>query len=41
MRWVLIAEEDAVFEMWLVWLKHYEQSLAARNFCIYLLNAFR
>jgi DNA-binding transcriptional LysR family regulator len=26
MRWVTIAEEDAVSEMWLVWSKHREQS---------------
>lgn len=32
MRWVPIAEEDAVSEMWLVWPKHHEQSPAARNF---------
>ncbi len=31
MRWVPIAEEDAVSEMWLVWPKHHEQSPAARN----------
>lgn len=24
MCWVLIVEEDVVFEMWLVWLKYYE-----------------
>lgn len=30
MRWVPIAEEDAVSEMWLVWPKHHEQSPAAR-----------
>ena len=39
MRWVSIAEEDAVSEMWLVWPKHHEQSPAARNFRIQLLNA--
>lgn len=39
MRWVPIAEEDAVSEMWLVWPKHHEQSPAARNFRIHLLNA--
>ncbi len=38
MRWVPIAEEDAVSEMWLVWPKHHEQSPAARNFRIHLLN---
>ncbi|HEA0005750.1 TPA: LysR family transcriptional regulator, partial [Escherichia coli] len=41
MRWVPIAEEDAVSEMWLVWPKHHEQSPAARNFRIHLLNALR
>ena len=41
MRWVSIAEEDAVSEMWLVWPKHHEQSPAARNFRIHLLNALR
>ncbi|STP19901.1 LysR family transcriptional regulator [Escherichia coli] len=38
---VTIAEEDAVSEMWLVWPKHHEQSPAARNFRIHLLNALR
>ncbi|STF67269.1 LysR family transcriptional regulator [Escherichia coli] len=38
MRWVPIAEEDAVSEMWLVWPKHHEQSPAARNFRIHLLK---
>lgn len=38
---VPIAEEDAVSEMWLVWPKHHEQSPAARNFRIHLLNALR
>ncbi|MBU0248682.1 LysR family transcriptional regulator, partial [Escherichia coli] len=33
--------EDAVSEMWLVWPKHHEQSPAARNFRIHLLNALR
>ena len=32
MRWVAIAEEDAVSEMWLVWSKHREQSHAAQRF---------
>ncbi|POZ18551.1 LysR family transcriptional regulator [Lelliottia aquatilis] len=32
MRWVAIAEEDAVSEMWLVWPKHHEQSNAAQRF---------
>jgi DNA-binding transcriptional LysR family regulator len=32
MRWVPIAEEDAVSEMWLVWSKHHEQSHAAQRF---------
>lgn len=32
MRWVAIAEEDAVSEMWLVWPKHHEQSHAAQRF---------
>ena len=41
MRWVPIAEADAVSEMWLVWPKHHEQSPAARNFRIHLLNALR
>ena len=32
MRWVKIAEQDAVSEMWLVWSKHHEQSHAAQRF---------
>jgi DNA-binding transcriptional LysR family regulator len=32
MRWVAIAEKDAVSEMWLVWSKHHEQSHAAQRF---------
>jgi hypothetical protein len=32
MRWVPIAEKDAVSEMWLVWSKHHEQSHAAQRF---------
>lgn len=32
MRWVAIAEEDAVSEMWLVWPKHHELSNAAQRF---------
>lgn len=32
MRWVPIAQEDAISEMWLVWPKHHEQSNAAQRF---------
>ncbi len=39
MRWVPIAEEDAVSEMWLVWSKHHELSQAAQRFKQHLLNA--
>ena len=39
MRWVTIAEEDAVSEMWLVWAKHREQSHAAQRFKQQLMNA--
>ncbi|AKZ73262.1 MULTISPECIES: LysR family transcriptional regulator [Enterobacter cloacae complex] len=39
MRWVTIAEEDAVSEMWLVWAKHREQSHAAQRFKHQLMNA--
>ena len=39
MRWVPIAEEDAVSEMWLVWSKHHELSQAAERFKQQLLNA--
>lgn len=39
MRWVAIAEDDAVSEMWLVWSKHHEQSHAAQRFKAQLLSA--
>lgn len=39
MRWVTIAEEDAVSEMWLVWSKHREQSHAAQRFKQQLISA--
>jgi hypothetical protein len=39
MRWVPIAEEDAVSEMWLVWSKHHEQSHAAQRFKQQLMSA--
>ena len=39
MRWVPIAEEDAVSEMWLVWSKHREQSHAAQRFKQQLISA--
>ena len=39
MRWVTIAEEDAVSEMWLVWSKHREQSHAAQRFKQQLMSA--
>lgn len=39
MRWVPIAEADAVSEMWLVWSKHREQSQAAERFKRQLLAA--
>ncbi|QYG84799.1 LysR family transcriptional regulator [Citrobacter koseri] len=39
MRWVSIAEADAVSEMWLVWPKHHEQSHAAQRFRHQLLTA--
>jgi DNA-binding transcriptional LysR family regulator len=32
MRWVPIAQEDAISEMWLVWPKHHELSNAAQRF---------
>ncbi len=41
MRWVPLAEEDAVSEMWLVWPKHHEQSHAVQRFCQLLLLAAR
>ncbi|EAY5146613.1 LysR family transcriptional regulator, partial [Salmonella enterica] len=41
MRWVPLAEEDAVSEMWLVWPKHHEQSHAVQRFCQLLLMAAR
>ncbi|UJD94609.1 LysR family transcriptional regulator [Lelliottia amnigena] len=39
MRWVAIAEEDAVSEMWLVWPKHHELSNAAQRFKKQLISA--
>lgn len=39
MRWVPIAQEDAVSEMWLVWSKHHELSQAAERFKQHLLTA--
>ncbi|MEG1210727.1 MAG: LysR family transcriptional regulator [Leclercia sp.] len=39
MRWVAIAEPDAVSEMWLVWSKHHELSTAAQRFKNQLLAA--
>ena len=41
MRWVKIAEQDAVSEMWLVWSKHHEQSHAAQRFKEQLITASR
>lgn len=32
MRWVALAEPDAISEMWLVWSKHHELSAAAQRF---------
>lgn len=39
MRWVALAEEDAVSEMWLVWSKHHELSQAAQRFKKQLISA--
>ena len=39
MRWVPIAEPDAVSEMWLVWPKHHELSAAAQRFKMQLISA--
>ena len=39
MRWVAIAEKEAVSEMWLVWSKHREQSQAAQRFKKQLITA--
>ncbi|MCU6671435.1 LysR family transcriptional regulator [Enterobacteriaceae bacterium H4N4] len=39
MRWVPIAEPDAVSEMWLVWPKHHQLSAAAQRFKIQLITA--
>lgn len=39
MRWVPIAEADAISEMWLVWSKHHELSQAALRFKQQLLSA--
>ena len=39
MRWLPIAQADAVSEMWLVWSKHHEQGSAAMRFKQQLLNA--
>jgi DNA-binding transcriptional LysR family regulator len=39
MRWVPIAEQDAVSEMWLVWPKHHELSAAAQRFKNQLISA--
>lgn len=39
MRWIPIIEEDAVSELWLVWPKHHEQSVAAQRFKTLLLTA--
>lgn len=39
MRWMPIAEADAVSEMWLVWSRHHEQSQAALRFREQLLAA--
>ncbi|MBM7353170.1 LysR family transcriptional regulator [Lelliottia amnigena] len=41
MRWVAIAEEDAVSEMWLVWPKHHELSNAAQRFKKQLIDGVR
>ncbi|MCX2866467.1 LysR family transcriptional regulator [Kluyvera cryocrescens] len=41
MRWVPIAQEDAVSEMWLVWSKHHELSQAAERFKQHLLTAVK
>ena len=41
MRWVAIAEEDAVSEMWLVWPKHHELSNAAQRFKKQLIEGAR
>ncbi|ECG8588843.1 LysR family transcriptional regulator [Salmonella enterica subsp. salamae] len=41
MRWIPLAEEDAVSEMWLVWSRHREQSHAVERFCQLLLSAVK
>lgn len=41
MRWVPLAEEDAVSEMWLVWSGHHEQSQAAIRFLQQLIRTVR
>ncbi|WP_312626359.1 LysR family transcriptional regulator [Scandinavium sp.] len=39
MRWLPIADEEAVSEMWLVWSRHHEQTQAAQRFREQLLAA--
>ncbi|XTZ36629.1 LysR family transcriptional regulator [Salmonella enterica] len=39
MRWVPIADPEAVSEMWLVWAKHHEQGTAAKRFIEQLLTS--
>ena len=39
MRWVPLAEPDAVSEMWLVWPRHHELSAAAQRFKTQLITA--
>ena len=39
MRWVPLAKDDAVSEMWLVWSRHHEQSNAAQRFKKQLITA--
>ncbi|SNY70130.1 LysR family transcriptional regulator [Enterobacter sp. CC120223-11] len=41
MRWLPIADEEAVSEMWLVWPRHHEQTQAAQRFREQLLAAAR
>jgi len=41
MRWLPIADEEAVSEMWLVWSRHHEQTQAAQRFREQLLAAAR
>lgn len=41
MRWLPIAEADAVSQMWLVWSKHHEQGAAALHFKRQLLESVK